>query len=291
MEPGESLNQVAKRRALILLIAALVAAVLLASSLSNLELSSGQPFPGAGSSTSTVPELTRPTAAGASDPLPIVQGVLATTLLILLIWLLIRLIARTSLKDIAGLILALAVLLILLLSLPRVPPGTPVSLAQESAAPGVPSTPYPTSPLGKPPQQFVWVVTAAVLAGAGFVVLAALRRAPRDASVSSRLGQEAERAVQALGAGADSTNVIVRCYLQMIALIHQERGLDRERSLTAREFEDVLESRGLPRRPLLRLRSVFEDVRYGNRSVTRAEEQIAVESLSEIAALCRPGSV
>ncbi len=278
------------RRALMFLIAALMAAILLASSLSNLVLTSGEPFPGAGISTATAPELPRPAATAAGGTLPILQGLLAGTMLILLIWLLVRLIGRTSLKGIVRLILALAVLLILLLSLPRLEPGKPLSLPEESAGPGLPASSYLTSPLGRPPGQFVWVVTAAVLVAAAIVVWAALRRAPRDAGISTRLGQEAERALQAVEAGADSTNVIVRSYLEMLRVIQQERGLEREHSMTAREFENFLEARGLPLRPLLRLRSIFEDVRYGNRPVTSAEEQMAVESLAEIAALCGRGS-
>lgn len=290
MEPGQALGQVAKRRALILLIAALVAAILLAASLSNLELTAGQPFPGAGNASSNEVEAARPTAVAASDALPLVQGVLAAILLVLLILLLIRLVSMTTLRRVAGLGTALILTLILLISLPRFPGGKPISLPSESVKPGVPLTPVPTSPLGDPPEQLVWVVAVAVLLGAAVAVLTALRRHPRGASVSEQLQQAAERAVQAIDAGAEATNVVVRCYLEMLRIIQLERGVERTRNMTAREFEDFLEGRGLPSLPLMRLRSVFEDVRYGNRLITRDEEQLALDSLGDIAAFCR-GSV
>ena len=75
----------------------------------------------------------------------------------------------------------------------------------------------------------------------------------------------------------------------MTRLIRSQRGMERERSLTAREFEASLRELGLPASPLSRLRTLFEDVRYGNRKFSPSEERAAVTSLGEIEGFLQTG--
>lgn len=285
-----SLDPHAKRNVVILMLAALGAAIVLSSTLSGLQLGPGDPFPGAGGQTGGTTEAAPSRALPATESLPIFRGVLATTGLILFGYLLVRLVTSTNIKRLIGAGLALVAIVVLLLSLPKIPTGQGAPLAAEEAAGEVPSFEYPTSPLGKPPPAFIWLSALVGMAGLATVAVAVLRHRRASASMPAQLQEEAEKAVAAIEAGADSMNVIVRCYLEMAGLIQKERHLERSHSMTVREFEAALEAIALPPGPLRRLRTLFEAVRYGRRKFSAEEEQEALESLNEIAGFVRGGT-
>ena len=159
-----------------------------------------------------------------------------------------------------------------------------------AAAPRVPSDEYATSPLGTPPPSFAWIAGLIVLAAGAVALTIALRPRPASISVAGGIAAEASRALGEIKAGADSTSVIVRCYLQLTSLIQAERGLSRHRGLTVREFESSLESLALPHKPLWRLRNLFEAVRYGERRMSAREEGEAVNSLNELVTFIKAGA-
>ena len=99
--------------------------------------------------------------------------------------------------------------------------------------------------------------------------------------------KEAEQAVNALEAGADLRNVILRCYFQMTRSLQEEQGIEREYPTTVQEFERRLENLGFPSIPLRQLTSLFEKVRYGKQQTNHNDEQIAMDSLNEIIQFCR----
>jgi len=277
-----ALSRHAKRNAVILLLASLAAAVVLASGLGNLQLGGGSPFPGAAVRPGETPPAAVARALPAEESLPLFRGILATVLLALVLVLLLRIATLANIRSILGVVLALAAIAILLAIIPPLPPGQRVSLPAEAAPADDSSFEYATAPLPKPPPAFVWLSAVAGIAGVTSVAVLALRHRRTAASMPDQLRQEAEKAVEALEAGADSTNVIVRCYLQMARLIQEERGLAREHSMTVREFESALESIALPPKPLRQLRTLFEAVRYGDRKFSAEEEQLASQSLREI---------
>jgi hypothetical protein len=125
----------------------------------------------------------------------------------------------------------------------------------------------------------VWIVSAAavILAGAGLLVWSARRNRPGDPVL-----REAERAIDALKGGADIRSVIVRCYFQMSQALRRERGIRLEETMTARDFETLLEARGIPRGPVHDLTRLFEEARYGNRKAGLEEEQKAMDCLTAI---------
>jgi hypothetical protein len=125
----------------------------------------------------------------------------------------------------------------------------------------------------------VWIALAAagILAGAGLLYWSARQSRSGDAVL-----REAELAIQALKTGSDIRSVIVRCYFQMSQALQKERGIELEETMTARDFESLLEARGIPHDPVHNLTRLFEGVRYGRRRSGAEEEQKAVECLTAI---------
>jgi hypothetical protein len=283
------MNQRLRRNAAILLLAGLVAAILLAPALGDLQLGPGSPFPGAsGASTETEPATTAPRLS-AAESLPAFRGILAVSLVVLGYMIISRLVSLANPARLLGTAAAIAVIVLIMISLPRIPSGGAVPLPPESAAPRVPSAEYVTSPLGTPPPSFVWIAALVVLATGALALIIALRPRPAFVSVTEGIAAEAGRALGDIKAGADSTNVIVHCYLKLTSLIQEHRGLSRHRGLTVREFESSLESLGLPKEPLWRLRNLFEAVRYGDRRMSAREEDEALDSLNELVAFIKEG--
>ena len=142
-------------------------------------------------------------------------------------------------------------------------------------------------PLGSPPAFLVWLVWIGL--GIMLVVLGVWfsKRRTQDRRLGDPVTLEAEYALQALLKGLDFRNVIVQCYQQMSAALQKEQGIELENSMTAREFEQLLEAKGLPRDPVHQLTQLFEAARYSLRQFTLADEQTAFECLNTIVQFSR----
>jgi hypothetical protein len=142
-------------------------------------------------------------------------------------------------------------------------------------------------PLGSPPAVLVWLVWI----GLGIMLLVlgiwASQRRAQKRHAGDPVTLEAEYARQALLKGLDFKNVIVQCYRQMSAALQKEQGIELENSMTAREFERLLEAKGLPRDPVHQLTQLFEAARYSLRQFTPADEQQAFDCLSAIVQFSR----
>jgi hypothetical protein len=99
--------------------------------------------------------------------------------------------------------------------------------------------------------------------------------------------QEAQAALDAIEAGGDLREVIIRCYVQMIEALRQYRSIQRDRDMTPHEFEAYLEQRGLPLAPVQQLTLLFEQARYSGSTPARQDERAAVASLTAIIAACQ----
>ena len=283
------MSQSTKRIALFLLASVLLSLVLLSSSLSNLGLHSGGAFPG-GAPGSTLPAPAAVPAAG-TQSLPLVHGFFALLFLVLLISVPARLIRLADAGKILRWILALAILLLIIVLLPRITPGQPAVPPAEIAGEATrPSFEYPTSPLGRPPAEFVWFVAGGLVLGAGLLVIRMLRQPSPPARTGDLLLQEAENAVHALDAGRAFQDVIIRCYMQMSRALQEEQGLERSDDMTVREFEDRLRLKGMPPVPVHQLTGLFEKVRYGKQQPDKEDEKMGVDCLNEIIQFCRRGS-
>lgn len=277
-----------RARAIILLLlgAALVALLLLSMSLTDLQLQPGSPFPGAsgnaadpGASTAT---------SGSQGSVAVLEAVLGVILLAILVYVPTRLARVISLRNILWLGIGFLLLVALLAVLPRVVPGPAVLLAEETTTVATPpSSDYAVSPLGDPPSAFQWLSAAGVLLAVALVAVLLVRQASKPARAATAVGQEAARALDDLRAGEAFRSVIIRCYLQMTDVLQREQKIERRQSMTAREFQEWLEAKGIPAAPVQRLTALFEAVRYGNGPLAPAEEQAGIDCLQQITEFCR----
>jgi hypothetical protein len=280
------MSQNTKRTSLILLLAAAVALVLLASSLSNLELQAGAPFPGSDSA--------NPANQSAASTIPvdvywspILQGIVSLLVVSATIYVLARLIPLVDIKRILRWLLVIAILLVAAYMIPHTPASPAAALPGESSEGELPAFAYPVSPLGTPPLGLIWLVSISLLLGGGLIAVRFLRGGRHPARIEDQLSQEAELAIHALAAGANLRNVILRCYLQMTRALQEEHGIERSENMTVQEFEDLLAIKGFPSGPVKHLSRLFESVRYGGQQTTEGDEAAALESLHAIVQFCR----
>lgn len=249
------------------------------------------PIPGAEPTQATNLPVVKTNAIRSDADFPILlQGVLALGFLGLLILFAINLVKKSSIKRIiqlAGATIILFLLLILLLpeSMPAAS-DTPIEdLAGIQAPPGYI---YKIAPIGNPPANLFWFVTASLLLGAILLGAWLLYQTFRRSRMENPFVSEASAALQAIEEGCDLRSVIIHCYLQMSRIVKEKQGIEREDSVTAREFENLLEARGIPAIPIHQLTRLFEKVRYGSKTPDAQDELAAKECLSAIRSSCQP---
>ncbi|MCO5196746.1 MAG: DUF4129 domain-containing protein [Anaerolineae bacterium] len=94
---------------------------------------------------------------------------------------------------------------------------------------------------------------------------------------------QAETAIAAIEAGGDLRDAILQCYVEMTHVVRSSRGLRRGEAMTPREFEQSLITAGLPAASVNRLTRLFEAVRYGGMEPGKRQELEALSALREIA--------
>jgi hypothetical protein len=97
---------------------------------------------------------------------------------------------------------------------------------------------------------------------------------------------QARAAIESLEKGSDLRDVVLQCYAEMIRVVREQRGLRRDRTVTAREFTDYLVAAKLPEQHVNRLTSLFEKVRYGSKPAAQGDELEAIASLRAIVRAC-----
>jgi hypothetical protein len=276
----------AKRRAFLFLFISLLSVVLLAASLSSLQLQPGAPIPGSAGGQGNAGGRTHVATMDVYS-LPLVQGLFSLIFLVLVLYVPVRLLLGMPVNRIFGWVVLLGLLLALVLLLPQVKPVQPLTPAEE-VLPVSPSysDEYQVAPLGEPPPLLIFLVTGAFAAAAGIAIFALVRQSGK--AQPSRLQQAAMQAVDELHAGRDFKDVIIRCYMRMVDVLQQEQGLERAAPLTVREFEAQLQARGIPAVPVHQLTRMFEQVRYGNQPVQDHEKQTGLDALNEIIRFCSP---
>jgi len=277
------MSQDTKRTHLLYLVGALISLVLLSGSLSNLELRSGTPFPGVDHNYTAQQAASRQIQTYSFAAIP---GIFGLILLLMIFYVLIRLTAFVNLKWLLSwlsrFILALAVLFIFLIFLSYLNFGTTGASEWALEIVPSPSTKISTSPFGQPPKEFIWIAAIGFILATGFFIIKVFGRQLQPSRTEDSLLQPAKNAIQALRAGKDFRNVIIRCYLEMANRLEEERGIERSHDMTVREFEDWLAFKGLPRVPVRNLTHLFEKVRYGEQYLGENDEKIALDSLTEI---------
>jgi hypothetical protein len=137
-------------------------------------------------------------------------------------------------------------------------------------------------PLGPVDPNLIWIIWIGLAAGLVLLGVRILFWKAGGSRPGDAVELEAERAIRSLQAGSDIRNVIVRCYQQMSQALQKEQGIRLEATMTVRDFERLLEARGIPREPVHQLSRLFEEARYGRRSSGPEEEREALDCLNAI---------
>jgi len=161
--------------------------------------------------------------------------------------------------------------------------------------------PQDFAPSGAAPPEFVpppaWVTTFTTIAVAVVVSLLVIgvfyaiwRRSKERARLREplkKVERQAQAALNAIRAGGDLGEAIVRCYIQMMDALKEYRGISRDQDMTPHEFELFLDRQGVPVEPVHQLTSLFEEVRYSTFKPGRNDEATAIASLSAIVSACQ----
>ena len=292
---GDQMN-LRKRAWLVLFsIVSIAAIVLLASGVQSLDLTyKGQRLP-------TI--LTEEDDLGMADPGMAtldrwIQIFFAVAGALLPFAILLYLVSPAARKRLLRDFIALLILMVPLYFLWRAQPGTLGEIGTEVAVPEAAVEDLQEAPEAAfEPEPRQWLVTvatigvallgAALLVGLAWIIWG--RRQP-PATPLDELGQQAQDAIDAIEAGADLKDTVMRCYLEMMRVMKEERGIQRQQAMTPREFETRLEAAGIPMTQVRRLTRLFEQARYGDKQLSAQDERQAVISLSAIVRYCRSES-
>lgn len=264
-----------------------LALLLLAGSLSDVQLMEGKPIyaPAESSeseeiSASSEQDGLLPARTSAS---PWLQGLVTFAFLLLLAYFGFNFFLSVNREKLIVLLVILFFLFAVLSYLPLfVPSGPPIYFEEALPTAAAPLAPTAAPEVVQPPQFLPWLLAAFFTLFLFLAGIWLLRKAfVREEGVPI-LAQEAEKALSALRSGEDFKNVIIRCYMQMQQFVLDEQGLEREVSMTPGEFENYLVEQGLPAEPLHQLTQIFEEVRYGHKPTSPLDEQKAVECLRQI---------
>jgi hypothetical protein len=186
-------------------------------------------------------------------------------------------------------IAALCFSLFLFILLNLFPRGT-LYTPKPTIEPPRPDSIYEGEPMESPPAALFWIVGAAM---ASIVTILCLRLLADKGEARRKLdllGLEAQAARLALLGGGNFRDVILECYRRMRIALEKEHGIEGKESMTAREFEDILERKGVPGESVHRLTILFESVRYGREAPSPDEKSEAIGCLEAIERHAREGA-
>jgi hypothetical protein len=136
-----------------------------------------------------------------------------------------------------------------------------------------------------PPQWLVVTITLAFIILILGVIWFVWQRRPRRTTWESPkqlLALEARRAIETLQAGSDLKDTVLRCYQEMSQVLKEQRGIQRQKGMTPREFEKHLVEIGLRDEHIRRLTRLFEGVRYGDNVSSERDKREALDCLRAI---------
>jgi hypothetical protein len=148
--------------------------------------------------------------------------------------------------------------------------------------------PLPTpNPTGEPlpafvPQPAPWLVALVSLVLVALLIAGIWYFWRRSRPVASPVTALAQAAIESIQAGGDVQSVVLRCYLEMSEVLGQQRGIERGRAMTPREFAQHLATSGVRDEHIQQLTRLFEGARYGAQPPSSRDEHAAVECLTAI---------
>jgi hypothetical protein len=294
-------NKITPRtRALIFAGVTLLALVLLSASLNSLEMSSGQPL----AAPQMAPPLYDPniTSEGMRWVMAFFRLIMILGWIVLPLYIIMLFISKEERKRFLRNLLFFIPLLIALYFVLNRRPGRNSLKDSGQGMLGNPGfdaakTQVPLPEYTPPPNWVTTFATVAIALVIALIVLGifyALWRQSRNRRQMKEplklVEKEAQVALDAITAGGDLREAVVRCYLQMIEALREYRGINRDQDMTPHEFELILGRRGMPGEPIHQLTRLFEEVRYGTLKPARKDEQVAIASLSAIISACQRAS-
>ena len=277
----------AKRKALIYYLLAVMMVMLIAAGLPGMQLTSGiplpeppkleltpiQPLPNLEESQNKSPTDTTPPAEISAITLArAILGVILTFTILFVIYKIRRKVRwQDGMTRLLVMIILAVVGLLLLFSLFGISAETlPTALSVFGPS------------LGAPPSFLIWLILIGLVLLTIPLAVWIKGWRTKPAAAGDGLIEEAERALRALKMGKDFKNVIIECYWQMGEVLQKERGIQRAQAMTPREFERLLEKRGISHSPVHQLTELFEAARYGIQAPDPQDEQKAFECLNAI---------
>jgi len=257
-------------------------------SLPNLELRAGTPFPSGDGEGRSLSLAMGETPSGEYSGM-LLKGIIALIFLVSSFFLFTNFITRINFKPLLWGVLGLLILIALLKLIPR-PIAQPSPETMDSINPSLASkSTYAVSPLGEPPQVWRWIVLGILILVALLLLFWFVLRRTASAPAQDMILQEVEKAANAIQMGEDLKSVLLRCYQQMSRILREEHGIERGDNMTAREFMETLQEKGISPSPVRQLTLLFEAARYGTFHPSEREEQIGLDCLNEIIRDCRRG--
>jgi hypothetical protein len=269
-----------KRKTLAFLLLAVILTVLLAAALPALNLQPGIPLPFQRDDSGALQSNQTPQASISFGTFS--KAILESILVLIIIYALFE--SRKGLPWKKILLPALMVGLLALIVLYILFAMLGVHINLNSSAPDVlpPAVNITPPPLGPLPPGLLWLVWGGLAALVILLGIWLIRWVNRSALPDGSLESEAQQAIQALQSGAELKDVILRCYVQMSRVLQKEQKLELKQTMTAREFERLLEARGFPPAPVHQLTGLFEYARYGHRQPGPGDEAQALDCLQAI---------
>jgi hypothetical protein len=157
--------------------------------------------------------------------------------------------------------------------------GQAAAEAAQASNAATPEAPIAFTP---PSEGVVYSVSLGLIAAAAVGAWLLWRRLRPKPNPLNALAREAQAALADLRAGSDLKNTVIRCYYEMSQTLNRERGIQRQRDMTPREFEQRLTAAGLPSPYVHRITQLFEEARYSPKPPGEHEEREAVECLTAI---------
>lgn len=266
----------------------IIALILLATALPQLNFQSGEPFPIGSLLLQNIgesPEIGPPTS-GSGAPLSVVAKIIIWVVIPLsIVYALISPEGRRQLLRLLPFVLGVLLIVYVIRQLPKQERAQEVEGALGNLAGPEVTLPSPPAFVADPPQWFLISVNfllGLIIVGAIWLVWRRLRLHRTLETPQVLIIQEAEKALIDLQAGKDLKNTIIRCYAEMSRVLSEGQKVKRRRAMTPREFEMQLAAMGLNDDHIRQLTRLFEGVRYGSKVPTGRQEREAVDCLRAI---------
>ena len=290
-----------KYRLLLLMAGVAILLLLLAASITRIKMQPGNPFP---LTWKQAPQGQGAPFGNGNWILVLIRGVLILCAISVPIYIFINLLTPKGRRRLLKGLIQLSVLLLILFLIfnladsaskrnKELPTEQPNNVTGEGMQPSEGLTGVYEQPVTNPPPWLdvgICLGLAFILAVLITVLAWGIYKATRESAgeARARLADEAQDALDALQAGGNIRETVIRCYIQMTQVLAKERNIRREEAMTPHEFQQILLTKmKLPETPVQRLTSLFEAVRYGDYHPGKREELEAIDSLTAIAEACR----